>query len=406
MTIAEKIARAKTDLDEVYEAGRNSIISGVGTVVDKSISVFKQVPVNSISHCYISSLGGYTHVVPDDSSILAPIRLENAKPMGLKVHSANWIPFPYDGGKDVGYTYTTKGVTYTVNADRSITINGTPTINTSVIFGNYYNLPDGDYVFSANHISGEWVSGVYIRNTAQDIRNNHTVTKFTSPNKKLTWWGIYVEQGTTENNLTFKPMLNRGTTALPYTDYKAPITYTLPESITSLTNLGLGIYDNEYNEVDLVNGKYYSRCNTKTLVGTEAFKYSKLGSRSRFQLARQSDERPNSLPYYTRCDYLKTDKTVDQINEDDSLVNLMTPYQYQGWFFYVDGTLIPDLDTWKAYLAEHNMEVVYELNQESVTDLDIGDFNPLMEVEAGGVIEFITDSGYAPNSTVIFQTIS
>ena len=201
--------------------------------------------------------------------------------------------------------------------------------------------------------------------------------------------------------------INYGTADCGFTPYKAPIEITLPESITSLANLGLGLYDNEYNELDFVNRKYYSRCSTKTLVGTETFSISSLGSRRRYSISVPTDCRLWKGDKYLskqKCDYLETDTLVDSINKNDTIKNKMTQWQ-TGWFFYVDGTDFPDLATWQDFLTEHNMEVVYELEQESVKDLDMGDFNPLIEVEAGGSIEFITDSGYAPSSTVIFQTI-
>ena len=184
--------------------------------------------------------------------------LKDTKPTAIKVHSANLIPFPYDGGKDVGYSVKTNGLTYTVNADRSITVDGTATVNTNVIFGNYYNLPDGDYVFSANCISGEWVSGAYIRNTASDIYNNRLYAKFTSPTRKLTWWGVYVNQGTTVNNLTFKPILNRGTTALPYTDYIEPVTHAIPEA---LQGTGKGV-EGASDIIDFEYKKQTLKCKT------------------------------------------------------------------------------------------------------------------------------------------------
>lgn len=408
MTIAEKIARAKNDLDEVYEAGRNSVISGVGTVVDNSVSVFKQVPVNSISHCYISSLGGYTHEVPDDSTIFAPIRLENAKPMGLKVHGANWIPYPY-----AETTKTVNGITFTDNGDGTITINGTATDTAvfALIRDSNFTLPKDTYTLSGG-LSQEVYAYVAFSNNgtlAGEIANYGSGT--TKNTSSITYTNvtatIYVKTGAVCNNLVMKPMLNMGTVALPYSPYHASVEITLPESITSLANFGLGLYDNEYNEVDLVNGKYTQRCDTKTLVGTESYSYYKLGSRSRFQTSQPTNARYWTGYYYPslqKCDYLECDTLASTINANDTIKNKMLT-SGSSWFFYVDGTSIPDLDSWKAYLAEHNMEVVYELENEVVTDIDISGFNPLIEVEAGGAIEFITDSGYAPNSTVVFQTI-
>lgn len=383
----------------------------IGTVVDDSISVFKQVPVNSVGHCYISKLGGYTHEVADDSTILAPIRIENAKPTAIKVHGANLIKFPYSFTSEI----TRSGVKFTVNADRGISAIGTPTGIFTYSYVRSLSLPAGTYTYSASGID-KLVSvlsiqrrdtGTFIRNKG-NIKGSTPSLTFTITEEEAKIADVFINfySGSGAMDETFYPMINRGSAAIPYTDYKEPVEITLPDSLTSLANLGLGLYDNEYNELDLVNLKYYSRCSTKTLVGTETFSYSKLGSRSRFNITAPTNARywqGNTLSRM-KCDYLNCDVTVNAINGNDALKNKIQHWQ-TGWFLYVDGTDFPDLATWQAYLAEHNMEVVYELEQESVTDINLGGFNPLIEVEGGGSIEFVTDSGFAPNSTVIYQTI-
>ena len=358
--------------------------TSVGTVINDSISVFKQVPANSISHCYISKLGGYTHAVPDDSTILAPIRLENAKPTAIRVHGVNLIPFPYRVGsitKDVGYSETVGGITFTIMEDRGVKAVGTAT--------------------GASNSSFEICDINFAQLYGECSRSGCVFNKNTGVTS------VSIKRGTTVDTVIY-PMTNFGSTGLPYTPYREPITYTLPESITSLTNLGLGLYDNEYNECDFVNGKYIQRCNTKTFVGTETFTKSTVITRSRFSVATPVDCRywrgaSGSLANQ-KCDYFGSDASIDQLNGDDTIMNKGTQWQ-QNWYWYVSSVDFPDLETWKAYIAEHPMELVYELEMEKTEELNMGGFNPLIEVEGGGSIEFITDSGYAPNSTVVFQTI-
>lgn len=425
MDIATKLTDLQTDLQEcrraiTYRGGEISATAGfkevaekivsipasssIGTVVDENTSALKVVPSNSTKYCYLKSIGGYTHVVPDDNTELAPIRLENAKPTAIKVHGANLIPFPYSSG-GVGFTQTKGGITFTINADRSFTVKGTAAGTPSFVLAENLNLPtDVDYYLSGNLISGTWGDGVFVYTNNYSNSTNTTPIVKCPADKKVDWISVLISSGTTVD-ATFKPMLSAGV-AVPYSDYKSPTTYTLPESITSLLNLGLGMYDYEYNEVGLVNEKYSRRYGTKTFVGTETFTQSDLGSRKRFQIKAPTDERywGGSRPSILKADYLNVDKTAGEINNNDTLKNYILSYQ-GNWFFYVDGTIFPDLATWQAYLTEHPLEVVYELYEKEITDIDISDFNPLIEVEAGGSIEFITDSGYAPNSTVIYQTI-
>lgn len=167
--------------------------TSIGTVIDDTASLIKQVPVNSVNHCFVKSIGGMTY------------------------KCNNLIPFPYYGGMDVGYTGTTGGITYTVNEDRSITLNGT-SIGASIAIANYLDLPTDNYYLAANLISGEWVDGVYFNNNLYiEVRKNTPIAKITS-DKKLTWISINISSGTTVNNLTFKPMLS-AKEALPYEDY-------------------------------------------------------------------------------------------------------------------------------------------------------------------------------------------
>lgn len=377
----------------------------VRTVIDDSISVFKQVPLNSTRFCYLSKLGGYTHEVPDDSTILAPIRIENAKPSAIRVHGANLLnledALKYWNAPIVevnGDSYTFSGIgdsfekpfVFTNNADIctiSITSGFVDGINARIDLGFY----DGK---------------TFVSNKNFDLSTYTTLTSTAKVNAIRLNYG-----GTPAIGCRFgfsELRINYGIVDCGFTPYHESITYTLPESITSLPNLGLGLYDNEYNEVDLVNGKYIQRCNTKTFVGTENFTKGTVITRSRFVIAAPLDCRywrgaSGSLSKQ-KCDYFESDASIDTLNGNDTVKNKVSQWS-SNWYWYVDGTQFPDLETWKAYLAEHPMELVYELEMEKTEDLNIGDFNPLIEVEGGGFIEFITDSGYAPNSTVVFQTI-
>ena len=384
--------------------------TSVGTVVDDSISTLKLVPANSITHCYISKLGGYTHIVPDDSTVLAPIRLENAKPTKIKIHGANVIDtdaaiaYMYKGAESY---YTKDGNTYTL-------------MGLGIPFARPYKFTEHAEICTLSIESSSNQNYVvpnlqlgYLDENGQFTRDGRLtmgegVTTVTSTGKvnafRIAYSRLEVEPGIVSFS---KLRINYGTVDCGFTPYHEPVEITLPESITELPNLGLGVYDHEYNECDLVNQKYIQRCNTKTFAGSDAFTRSDLGSRSRFNLKSPNDTRgwsKMSVPNILKCDYLEIDTELSKINGDDTVKNKMFQYQNE-WYFYVDGNEFPDVGMWNLYLSAHPMEVVYEIDNEIVTDIDTSDFNPLIEVEAGGSIEFITDSGYTPNSTVIYQTL-
>lgn len=171
-------------------------MTSTGTWIDDTISNFKIVPEDSISHCYFKSLGGMTY------------------------KCNNHIPFPYTIG-GVGATNVKGGITFTVNEDRSFTVKGTAQGTPAFAFATNLNLPtDVNYYLSANHIGGEWVSGVSVYTVADGAYESTTNARPTVPisaGKKITFVSIFITNGTTVD-ATFKPMLSANE-ALPYEDY-------------------------------------------------------------------------------------------------------------------------------------------------------------------------------------------
>lgn len=126
-----------------------------------------------------------------------------------KYLTANLIPYPYADG----ISRTVNGVTYTVNNDGSVNINGTVTKGiVTFTFSTKLNLKAGTtYFFTCPH-------GVLAYQEKEGAS-----TKYLSASR-FTWkegWifvSIYMQLnlGETENNLTVYPMLNVGEVAYPY----------------------------------------------------------------------------------------------------------------------------------------------------------------------------------------------
>lgn len=140
--------------------------------------------------------------------------LETVKKIqGATVKTTNLIPFPYEGT-----TTTVNGVTFTNNNNGSVTINGTASGGpASFIFcsdADKMNLVAGEtYFFTCTH-------GVLGYSDAEG-------SKYILPNSSFTWGAdwvfnnirIQLSIGESETNLTVYPMLNEGSSALPYMPY-------------------------------------------------------------------------------------------------------------------------------------------------------------------------------------------
>lgn len=144
--------------------------------------------------------------------------------------SANLIPYPYDYG-----TRVYRGITFTDNGDGTITTNGTATayadyplqLRTDSVTPFY--LPSGTYTISGCPAGGgtstyRILVGITVNNAWQTIAADSGDGATFEYDTSMGALGVVIAvyQGMTVNNVTFKPILNAGSTALPYTPYVAP----------------------------------------------------------------------------------------------------------------------------------------------------------------------------------------
>ena len=151
----------------------------------------------------------------DGENIVDGVQTTVKKIQGKTVATENLIPYPY-----TETTNTANGVTFTVNSDGSITVNGTAT-------------SDADFMLLRGPIQGYsesyFLSGCPSggSDTTYYISENFTASKDTGngvvlnnlPSDQV--WRIVIKSGTTVNNLVFRPMLNEGTEAKPYSKWFA-----------------------------------------------------------------------------------------------------------------------------------------------------------------------------------------
>ena len=148
--------------------------------------------------------------------------LKHAKISGIKSTGKNLIPYPY-----INTSKTMNGITFTVNGDGSVTVNGTATAEAYIYLANSSNMSisAGQYTVSGN---SENVTINVRKNNSAWIEDGKTGTF--NDGDTFDILGLYVSSGKTVNNVTVYPMFNRGTTALPYEPYTEDI-YQLPQTL-------------------------------------------------------------------------------------------------------------------------------------------------------------------------------
>lgn len=130
-------------------------------------------------------------------------------------------------------TETKSGITFTVNPDKSVTVNGTNSTSGSAVFYTGYNesLPAGSYTLSGtSSLTGSAEIEIKIkrvRGTFEWFSINsslHTKTLNIATGDIIDSFYVTVRAGQTADNVKVYPMLNVGSTALPYEPYNGNIT--------------------------------------------------------------------------------------------------------------------------------------------------------------------------------------
>jgi hypothetical protein len=169
-------------------SGIEQYLGGDNFIVDDSIAYQKSVPKNACEKAKILSVGGMTY------------------------KTENLIPFPY-----FQTNYTIHGVTFTVNDDGTITVNGTSTGTAYFVLWRGV-LPIGKYFLSGAPKDGSTKTLLYVSNNDYSLYKPDTGSgvAFEITIEEEIHISTIIQEGETASNLLFKPMLNYGTTALPY----------------------------------------------------------------------------------------------------------------------------------------------------------------------------------------------
>lgn len=142
----------------------------------------------------------------------------------VNVLGKNFVPFPY-----LKMSAEMNGVTFTVNEDGTIVANGTATGGSAHFVTTYWGsnpLPVGTYTLSGAPIKGTRISvGGDVGATVYGTNGYSGFVNFRiTPESWQNNLAFFVENGTTVDNVVFKPMIEAGTVATEYERYKK-VTY-------------------------------------------------------------------------------------------------------------------------------------------------------------------------------------
>jgi hypothetical protein len=322
--------------------------------------------------------------------------LRDTKVTELVSEGAQLIPFPFLYQEP----QTINGVTWTPNADGSITANGTQ--EKSYNFDLFYDtqnpiLLNGTYTAS---LRADLASGCTFYLSSKDGLGNVTLVDSTGSkatdivNREFFAIRFWINVGTTFDNVTFYPMLNRGSTAAPYKPYRADAVDTLAiaEEIRAIEGYGIGKSDTKYNYIDLER---------------KIFKqdYAKIRL-----LSTMGNYNAGSDWYYIAYSHLgiaPTDRSVlcnllpsVDITANKTSYGIYHTYSLSHVVIRIQG--FTTAEEYKQWLADNEVYIIEKLAEPIEVDISayLKDGITFLKVEGGGPITAVNEREQAVPSTI------
>ena len=225
-------------VDQTYSPDSENAQSG--KAVAEAVTTEQKRADNTFANALKGSKSGSAILIDDVSPVtremsakISSDTVEDLTAVKVSRCGKNLITFPYtyDGHTyGVGDTYTRNGVTFTVNADRSITANGTATADANFdIFSAYGTWLADDNKSVTVTLSGCPSGGssttYFLTQKNYGFKDIGNGVKFQT-GRGANSYAIIIKSGITVENLVFKPQLELGTTKTDYEPYIAPTEFT------------------------------------------------------------------------------------------------------------------------------------------------------------------------------------
>lgn len=276
---------------------------------------------------------------------------------------------------------TLNGITCTSNSDGSVTIKGTATGWSTMVIDGDFSLPAGTYTLNSNtQTTGVGLSISKDVGGTQNIATSSTTSKtFTLPDLIKHYVAYIVVRPNSVVDTTIYPMLNLGSTAMPYEPYQGSVTtLPIPRPLRRVGDVkDKCVTRQDYESAEKLVVTY--NVGFVELDGTESWKVSSVTS-GMFFIEREIN--PGTAAICSNFVFSKSATTE------------------QGKFYIVNNqirflTSYETLESWKNYLAAQKeagtpVQVAYQLAAPEVYATDPVDFDNAagpLTVMTGGELE-------------------
>ncbi|MFR5002189.1 MAG: phage baseplate protein [Thomasclavelia ramosa] len=123
---------------------------------------------------------------------------------------------------------TNNGITYTINDDKSVTLNGATTDTVSQLILNIMTIPNGTYCLNGTNTANVYMR-IWSETQQKEIYKSVNFGSFEITNNDVCQIQIYIHKGVTCKNVIIYPQLELGSTATSYEPYTGGIASPNPE---------------------------------------------------------------------------------------------------------------------------------------------------------------------------------
>ena len=329
-------------------------------LTDDSVAYTKNVPANALPYAEITEIGGMTY---KDGDTLRSAPVTAVESVGANIWDGEW----YNASLNENTGVFMEGSDADVSSKNYIPV-----------------IPETQYIASAKM----WVA-FYDINKAFISAAPFSIEPFTTP---ANCYFIKFQTMKGEYGSVYKNdiVVNKGTTALPYTPYFKR-TLEIPEAVQALDGYGWGVSEDVYNYVDLEKKQFAKRVGKIAFTGSEA--WEKYGTKQYGMSLSAIGAKPNAG---AMCDRF----TQGYTGVGKFFVGL------SGIAFFADYETVGE---WKSYLSEQYANgtpviLYYELAEPIITDIsDILPTDNFIEVEGGGTVTMANEYGADVPSKITYQ---
>ena len=262
---------------------------------------------------------------------------------------------------------TINGVTFTVKEDGAIVANGTATNNINYIIAQHLTMELGTFTLSGCPAGGSFSTyylglallGSYTFYVDTGNGQTKTYTNFDYDNTNTTY-RIFVANGVVCNNLTFKPMFEKSSTASDYTHHAGQ-------------NAPLSLGNEEYYEGDEIQISYVQKAGYKKVIGANIVKNMGkvvLDGSENWTLATEKIITQVFLLAGTMSNASSVGDCLsnyfkNNVSGDAEKIAI----GYGNLYVAINKTTASTVEDFKTWLSTHNTEIVYKLATPVTTEI-------------------------------------